>query len=25
PPARTSPCWCGSGTPYGDCHGTARI
>ncbi|MFG3494364.1 SEC-C metal-binding domain-containing protein [Streptomyces sp. NPDC047928] len=21
PPPRTSPCWCGSGTPYTDCHG----
>ncbi|MFJ4961390.1 hypothetical protein EES43_09885 [Streptomyces sp. ADI96-02] len=21
PPPRTAPCWCGSGTPYGTCHG----
>ncbi|WP_370412994.1 SEC-C metal-binding domain-containing protein [Streptomyces fradiae] len=21
PPARTAPCWCGSGRTYGDCHG----
>ncbi|MFV0129734.1 SEC-C domain-containing protein [Streptomyces sp. HMX112] len=21
PPPRTAPCWCGSGTAYGDCHG----
>ncbi|WP_175408521.1 SEC-C domain-containing protein [Streptomyces sp. TRM64462] len=21
PPSRTSPCWCGSGTTYGECHG----
>ncbi|QGV80442.1 SEC-C domain-containing protein [Streptomyces ficellus] len=25
PPPRTSPCWCGSGTKYAACHGTARI
>ncbi|MCH0540455.1 SEC-C domain-containing protein [Streptomyces sp. MUM 203J] len=24
PPARTSPCWCGSGAAYGECHGEAR-
>ncbi|WP_157877441.1 SEC-C metal-binding domain-containing protein, partial [Streptomyces odonnellii] len=22
PPPRTSPCWCTSGKPYRDCHGT---
>ncbi|WP_329117759.1 SEC-C metal-binding domain-containing protein [Streptomyces sp. NBC_01465] len=22
PPARTAPCWCGSGDAYRDCHGT---
>ncbi|WP_149184747.1 SEC-C domain-containing protein [Streptomyces sp. TRM49041] len=21
PPSRTGPCWCGSGTAYGECHG----
>ncbi|WP_432095953.1 SEC-C metal-binding domain-containing protein [Streptomyces sp. bgisy100] len=21
PPARNAPCWCGSGLPYGGCHG----
>ncbi|WP_128981605.1 SEC-C domain-containing protein [Streptomyces roseicoloratus] len=21
PPARTAPCWCGSGRAYGECHG----
>lgn len=21
PPQRSAPCWCGSGRPYGDCHG----
>ncbi|MDT9681239.1 SEC-C domain-containing protein [Streptomyces sp. TRM76323] len=25
PPPRTAPCWCGSGTPYADCHGGARL
>ncbi|MFJ8647023.1 SEC-C metal-binding domain-containing protein [Streptomyces sp. NPDC093546] len=24
PPARTSPCWCGSGAAYGECHGGAQ-
>ncbi|MEE1752333.1 SEC-C domain-containing protein [Streptomyces sp. SP18CS02] len=24
PPSKTAPCWCGSGTPYGECHGTAH-
>ncbi|MFI8093302.1 SEC-C metal-binding domain-containing protein [Streptomyces sp. NPDC086080] len=23
PPERTAPCWCGSGRPYGTCHGDA--
>ncbi|WP_326697682.1 SEC-C domain-containing protein [Streptomyces sp. NBC_01754] len=22
PPARSAPCWCGTGRPYRDCHGT---
>ncbi|MGA5419550.1 SEC-C metal-binding domain-containing protein [Streptomyces lavendulocolor] len=25
PPSRTAPCWCGSGTTYGECHGTPKI
>ncbi|GAA2957817.1 SEC-C metal-binding domain-containing protein [Streptomyces enissocaesilis] len=25
PPARNAPCWCGSNTPYRDCHGTPDL